>query len=237
MRTRVRSVLGNFLFSGDTIEKKVKVLSGGERARLSLARMLMSPANLLVLDEPTNHLDMASKDILKNALLQYGGTLIIVSHDRDFLQGLTSKVFEFRNQGIREHLGDIYEFLEKRKLENIDVLNQAVKAASAGSAGPAGNRSKLDYERRKQFDRDTRKVKNQIVALENEIGKTENRIAELDGWMAIPEHHQDKITNGDVFREYEQLRKSLDQMVHDWEQLHLALEEIEKAFGLGEDKT
>jgi ATP-binding cassette subfamily F protein 3 len=129
IRKQVRGILGAFLFSGDSIDKKVKVLSGGEKSRLSLAKLLLTPSNLLVLDEPTNHLDMQSKDVLKNALLQYDGTLVIVSHDRDFLQGLTNKVYEFRNKKIREHLGDIYDYLEYRRMKNLNPL------AAHGSVG------------------------------------------------------------------------------------------------------
>ena len=131
MRVKVKSLLGAFLFSGEAIEKKVKVLSGGEKARLSLAKMLLFPTNLLILDEPTNHLDMLSKDILKSALLQFDGTLIIVSHDRDFLQGLTNKVYEFRKPNIKEYIGDIYDFLEEKKMKELDDLNKKQKSQPA----------------------------------------------------------------------------------------------------------
>ena len=143
MRPKVRNILGSFLFSGDAIDKKVKVLSGGEKSRLALAMLLLSPVNLLVLDEPTNHLDMRSKDILKMALLQYNGTLIVVSHDRDFLQGLTTRVFEFKNKGIRQHIGDIYDFLESRKMQSLKQLelNAKKKDTKAGEAKSSGKES------------------------------------------------------------------------------------------------
>lgn len=155
IRKQVRTLLGSFLFSGDTIDKKVKVLSGGEKSRLSLAKLLLTPTNLLILDEPTNHLDMQSKDILKNALIQYDGTLIIISHDRDFLQGLTNKVFEFRDQNIKEHLGDIYDFLEYRKLKSLQQLE--FKNKDKNTDNSAVSKSKLNYERKKQLERDIRK--------------------------------------------------------------------------------
>ena len=167
IRKQVRTILGAFLFSGDTIDKKVKVLSGGEKSRLSLAKLLLTPSNLLILDEPTNHLDMQSKDILKNALLQYDGTLIIVSHDRDFLQGLTNKVFEFRDKKIKEHLGDIYDFLEYRKLKSLQQLETAKKSESGQKAQPSDR--KLSYELKKQLERDIRKAfqSNKKIGREN----------------------------------------------------------------------
>ena len=124
IRTRLRDILGAFLFRGEDIDKKVKVLSGGERARLAMARMMLEPRNLLVLDEPTNHMDMRSKDILKNAILKYDGTVVVVSHDRDFLDGLVSKVYEFGNQKVTEHLCGIYEFLEKKKMDSLQELEK-----------------------------------------------------------------------------------------------------------------
>ncbi len=137
IRPKIRTMLGGFLFSGDDIDKKVKVLSGGEKARLALAKLLLEPANLLVLDEPTNHLDMQSKDILKSALLQYKGTLLIVSHDRDFLQGLTNKVFEFRNRQVKEYIGDIYDFLEARKIASLKELElNSVISSRNSNEGP-----------------------------------------------------------------------------------------------------
>ena len=131
IRTRIRDILGAFLFRGEDVDKKVRVLSGGERSRLAMARMLLQPFNLLILDEPTNHLDMRSKDILKNALLSFDGTLIVVSHDREFLDGLVDKVFEFRHQKVKEHLGGIYDFLQRRKLASLQEIERKVKPASS----------------------------------------------------------------------------------------------------------
>jgi ATP-binding cassette subfamily F protein 3 len=141
IRTKIRDILGAFLFRGEDVDKKVKVLSGGERSRLAMARMLLQPFNLLILDEPTNHLDMRSKDILKNALLAFDGTLIVVSHDRDFLDGLVDKVFEFRNHKVREHLGGIYDFLQRRKLASLQEVERKTTPVNAKSA-VAGEKKK-----------------------------------------------------------------------------------------------
>ena len=165
MRLKVKALLGAFLFRGDDIDKKVKVLSGGEKARLSLAKMLLFPTNLLVLDEPTNHLDMLSKDILKNALIQYDGTLIIVSHDRDFLQGLTNKVYEFRKPSIKEYIGDIYDFLEQKNLNHLKELEIAAKQPKAQEVATQ-SQNKINYEHKKQVDAKLRKVDKEIQRLE-----------------------------------------------------------------------
>ena len=189
IRPRIKGILGGFLFSGDDIEKKVKVLSGGERSRLSIAKLLLEPANLLILDEPTNHLDMRSKDILKSALLQYSGTLIIVSHDRDFLQGLTNRVFEFRDGRIKEYIGDIYDYLEQRKIRQLSELE---KNTAAGNSGNLENVSdnKVSYEKKKEWERELRKLRTQISRSENEIERLENEIKILEGKLAEPHKHQ-----------------------------------------------
>ena len=167
MRSQVRNLLGGFLFSGEDIDKKVRVLSGGEKSRLSLARLLLEPSNFMILDEPTNHLDMRSKDILKSALLQYEGTLVIVSHDRDFLQGLSNKVFEFRNKGVKEYLGDIYDFLYFKKLSNLRELEQ--KKGHGPQKGKEISRNKELYERNKQLERSIRKLNTQISKCEKRV--------------------------------------------------------------------
>ena len=163
MRVKVKSLLGAFLFGGEAIEKKVKVLSGGEKARLSLAKMLLFPTNLLILDEPTNHLDMLSKDILKSALIQYDGTLIIVSHDRDFLQGLTNKVYEFKKPYIKEYIGDIYDFLEEKKLKELDDLNKKQKTQSTENQI---SQSRINFELKKQNDREIKRIEREIKKIE-----------------------------------------------------------------------
>jgi len=224
MRKQVRNLLGSFLFSGDTIDKKVKILSGGEKSRLSLAKLLLTPSNLLILDEPTNHLDMQSKDILKNALLQFDGTLIIVSHDRDFLQGLTNKVFEFRNKNIKEHLGDIYDFLEYRRLKNLKELEKKTKANADKAAVVSDN--KLNYERKKRLERDIRKLTNQITKLEENISKLEEEISEKDNILSNPSEHPDLDFDA-LSVEYNDLNSSLENEMQQWELLHSQLENLQ----------
>jgi len=226
-RTRVRGLLGSFLFSGEDIEKKVKVLSGGEKARLSLAKLLLNPVNLLVLDEPTNHLDMRSKDILKNALLQYDGTLIIVSHDRDFLAGLTEKVFEFRNRNIKEYIGDVTDFLEARKLQHLNELEKKKFATGSLLGMDAPSQNKMDYERRKQAEREQRKVKSRIEKSEETIEGLEQKIAEVDQKLSHPELYKaDFKSGGDLYLSYEKLKKQLETEMVIWEKLHAELEQI-----------
>ncbi len=225
MRARVKGLLGSFLFSGDDLDKKVKVLSGGEKARLALARLLLVPVNLLVLDEPTNHLDMRSKDILKSALLQYDGSLILVSHDRDFLQGLSDRVFEFRNKKIKEYKGDIAYFLESRRLQHLKDLEEKKKKAESQQKGSSEN--KLNYEKRKQLDRDKRKIQSRIGKCEEEMMALEEQIAEYDQMMAEPEKHQTRINDGSLYKEYDALKKKLEEITENWEEWHEKLEEIE----------
>jgi len=223
IRKQVRNILGAFLFSGDTIDKKVKVLSGGEKSRLSIAKLLLTPTNLLILDEPTNHLDMQSKDILKNALLQYEGTLIIVSHDRDFLQGLSNKVFEFKDQKIKEHLGDIYDFLEYRKLKSLQQLEKAKNDIKANSGAISNN--KLNYERKKQAERDVRKISNQIKKSEERIEKLENEIQKNSKILSNP-LHEESIDYDMVSQQYNTLSKELENEMLNWEDLNVKLEEL-----------
>ena len=224
IRPRIKGILGGFLFSGDDIEKKVKVLSGGEKSRLSLAKLLLTPANLLILDEPTNHLDMRSKDVLKNALLQYDGTLIIVSHDRDFLQGLTNRVFEFRKGTFKEYLGDIYDFLEQRRLRHLTELDSAQKKAAANPVKDQSSQNKLDWERRKESEKEIRKVKTQISKTESEIEKLESEMKEKESMMASPEKYQKQIQDGSLYQQYESLKLSLAREMKRWEELNYELE-------------
>ena len=225
IRPRIKGILGGFLFSGDDIEKKVKVLSGGERSRLSIAKLLLEPANLLILDEPTNHLDMRSKDILKSALLQYSGTLIIVSHDRDFLQGLTNRVFEFRDGRIKEYIGDIYDYLEQRKIRQLSVLE---KNTAAGNSGNLENVSdnKVSYEKKKEWERELRKLRTQISRSENEIERLENEIKILEGKLAEPHKHQNGIRDGSLNKAYEEMKSRLTSEMGTWEALHNELERL-----------
>ncbi len=226
IRKRVRAILGAFLFSGETIDKKVKILSGGEKSRLSLAKLLLIPSNLLILDEPTNHLDMQSKDILKNALLQFDGTLIIVSHDRDFLQGLTDKLFEFRNNHIREHLGGIYEFLEARKLNTLKQLEKQMRSKNYKPESKSPN--KLNWERKKQLDRDIRKIKNEINKAEEKIEELEADVEKSHKILSDPTSYFDNPNYEIITKEYEKLKRNLENEMSRWEKFHLKLEELQK---------
>lgn len=227
IRPKVRSILGSFLFSGEDIDKKVKVLSGGEKSRLALAKLLLSPVNLLVLDEPTNHLDMTSKDILKNALLMFDGTLIVVSHDRDFLQGLTDKVFEFRDGKVKQHIGDIYEFLEKRRIATLDDLSSK-RAAIAAENNGAISQNKLNYAKRKITDKEIRRVATKIEKSETEINRIESEITGIDAVLANPELHSASLSDGTIYHRYELLKEQLKQEMDSWELLHLEMDEIKE---------
>ena len=220
MRVKVKSLLGAFLFSGEAIEKKVKVLSGGEKARLSLAKMLLFPTNLLILDEPTNHLDMLSKDILKSALIQFDGTLIIVSHDRDFLQGLTNKVYEFRKPNIKEYIGDIYDFLEEKKMKELDDLNKKMKLQ------PVENKvsqSKLDYETKKQNDREIKRIEREIKKLEEQIESLEMEIAEMDAVMSSPTDHPNINIDNAWYSSYGEKKERLQDLMNQWEEKSMSI--------------
>lgn len=217
MRVKVKSLLGAFLFSGETIDKKVKVLSGGEKARLSLAKMLLFPTNLLVLDEPTNHLDMLSKDILKSALLQFDGTLIVVSHDRDFLQGLTTKVYEFKKPHIKEYIGDIYDFLEEKRLKELDDLNRQQKVQQQQT--PTVSQNKIDYEAKKADDREKRRVEKEIKKLEEQIDALEKELAELDEVMANPLAHPEIKVDDNFYWNYGKKKEDLQYLIDKWGEL------------------
>ena len=217
MRVKVKSLLGAFLFSGETIDKKVKVLSGGEKARLSLAKMLLFPTNLLVLDEPTNHLDMLSKDILKSALLQFDGTLIVVSHDRDFLQGLTTKVYEFKKPHIKEYIGDIYDFLEEKRLKELDDLNRQQKAQQ--QAAPVVSQNKIDYEAKKADDREKRRVEKEVKKLEEQIDALEKELATLDEIMANPASHPEVTVDDNFYWNYGKKKEDLQYLIDKWGEL------------------
>jgi ATP-binding cassette subfamily F protein 3 len=223
IRKKIRDILGNFMFSGEDIDKYVKVLSGGEKSRLALAKMLLKPYNFLILDEPTNHLDLKSKDILKSALLMYSGTLIIVSHDRDFLTGLSTKTVEFRKGHIKNHIGDVQEFLEKRKINQLSDLNRAKKEALI-KENKSDSRNKIDYLQRKDREKALRKVKNQIEKLENEIAGIESEIKIKDDQLSNPSQHKN-TTNPEFFKSYDALKLQLEKKLNLWEVAH---EEFEK---------
>lgn len=223
MRVKVKSLLGAFLFGGDAIEKKVKVLSGGEKARLSLAKMLLFPTNLLILDEPTNHLDMLSKDILKSALLQFDGTLIIVSHDRDFLQGLTNKVYEFKKPHIKEYIGDIYDFLEEKKLKELDDLNKKLKVVQTNSDA-SKSQGKLDYELKKQNDKEIKRIEREIKKIEEQIESVEQEISEMDAVMSNPEAYPNINIDNDWYKLYAEKKDKQQELMNQWEEKQMELE-------------
>ena len=216
IRPKIRNILGSFLFDSEDCEKKVKVLSGGEKARLALAKLLLTPSNLLVLDEPTNHLDMDSKDILKNALLQYTGTLIVVSHDRDFLQGLTEALYEFRDGGIHEFRGDIFEFLAAKEEQEKRLVAAPQAGAAKASAG------KMAYEQSKNRERELRKLRSAVEKIEKEIESIESEIAKKEAILATG-NSQDK----DFYSSYQALKDSLDAKMEEWETATIAVDEFE----------
>ncbi|MCU0371485.1 MAG: ABC-F family ATP-binding cassette domain-containing protein [Bacteroidales bacterium] len=231
VRTKIRTLLGGFLFGEEEIDKKVKVLSGGEKARLALAKLLLTPANLLVLDEPTNHLDMQSKDILKNALISYEGTLILVSHDRDFLQGLTNKVFEFKDRKIREYIGDIYDFLESRRIRSLKELEVNAAKTSTVAASSEITDNKQLYERKKQLERDIRRLSGQVEKCEETIHTLETAISKLNERLADPSKLKKGESIDQVYQEYTQTQKDLEAGLKSWEELNIELESLKELRG------
>jgi ATP-binding cassette subfamily F protein 3 len=223
IRSKIRDILGAFLFSGEDVDKKVKVLSGGERSRLAMARLLLEPCNLLVLDEPTNHLDMRSKDILKRALLNYNGTLIAVSHDREFLDGLVTKVYEFGNHRIKEHLGGIYEFLARKKLASLAELERKA-AISQDKALKEETTNKQAFLNKKEFDRQVRKLESRIEKTELRINEIEHEIAAYEAKISNPSGDLDTIMTPDFYAAYTGLHTSLKNQMEEWERLHNELE-------------
>ncbi len=225
VRTKIRDILGAFLFGGEDVDKKVKVLSGGERSRLAMAKLLLEPCNLLILDEPTNHLDMRSKDILKKALLNYDGTLIAVSHDREFLDGLVTKVYEFENHKIREHIGGIYEFLARKKLASMADLERKATLAASTAAVKEETSNKQAFLNKKEYDRDVRKIETRIEKAEEKISEIEKEIAEYEAKIANPEGDLDALMTPEFYSAYTSLHTMLKEQMSQWEQLHRDLEE------------
>ncbi len=224
IRTKIRDILGAFLFSGEDIDKKVRVLSGGERSRLALIKLLLEPYNLLILDEPTNHLDMRSKDILKQALMKYDGTLIVVSHDRDFLDGLAGKIYEFRNKKIMEFNGGIYEFLEKRKIENLRVIEQ--KDTLPGKpASEKKSENKIQYMQKKEYEKELRKKQKSLTGIEEKIGELEVVKAAMDAKLAS---HDKSISEPGFFDEYENINQLLHKEMVYWEKVSIEIERFRK---------
>ena len=224
IRTKIRSILGGFMFSGDDADKKVGVLSGGECSRLAMVKLMLEPVNLLVLDEPTNHLDMRSKEILKQALIDYDGTVIVVSHDRDFLEGLVSCVYEFKDKKVKQHLGGIYDFLQRKKMESMKELerkdlplNQEVKVQKIELA------EKYSFEERKEISKNISRIEKSIEKNEQEIASLEQKIKEMDKMLAE--------TNGsdpEIFKKYDQMKRELGQKMYEWEIQHEELDELSR---------
>ena len=224
IRTKIRDILGAFMFGGEASDKKVKVLSGGERSRLAMIRLLLEPVNLLILDEPTNHLDLASKDVLKKAIREFDGTAIIVSHDREFLDGLVDKVYEFGGGKVVEHLGGIYDFLSKKKLENLQQLEFSQKSAQQTTATVAKaeiSENKLSYQEQKELNRQLRKIEKQIEEAEHNVAKLEKSLGEMESELATPEG----ASNVELLQKYLETKTKLDWAMNNWEQLTLELEE------------
>ena len=225
IRTRLRDILGAFLFRGEDIDKKVKVLSGGERSRLALASLMLEPHNLLVLDEPTNHMDMRSKDILKSAVMKYDGTVIVVSHDREFLDGMVQKVYEFRDGGVREYLGGIYYFLEKRRLESLQEVERKAPAKGVQqpeAAAPKGG-GKLSYEQKKEQEKLVRRMRRTVETIEAELAGIEAQLAASDAKFAAATTYDEA-----EYKAYNELKAQYDRRMHDWEKASYELEIVEE---------
>ncbi|MBO4816872.1 MAG: ABC-F family ATP-binding cassette domain-containing protein [Bacteroidales bacterium] len=218
IRTKIRDLLAQFLFRGEDIDKKVGVLSGGERARLGMAKLMLEPYNLLALDEPTNHMDIKSKDILKQALKAYDGTLVVVSHDRDFLEGLVDKMYEFRDGHVKEHLGSISDFLESRRIENLQELERRFKPAAqpVASAAPEKTESKKDFEARKFVSKEEKKLRNRVDFLEKEISSIEKKMKDLEATLANPSENDDIM---ELTRSYLEYKRDLDAKTDEWGEL------------------
>lgn len=224
IRTKIRDILGAFLFGGDTIDKKVKVLSGGERSRLAIAELLLQPYNLLVLDEPTNHLDLRSKEILKQALLQFDGTLILASHDRNFLDGLVNKVYEFKNKKLKEHIGGIYDFLEKKRITDLKEIEKSGKQ-NTKSKSPDSSTNKIKYEEKKEHEKKLRKLNRQISDSEQKITELENKIKNIESQLSNPENNDTPANKNNLYTDYQSLKENLASEITLWENY---LEELEK---------
>ena len=224
IRLKLRDILGAFLFKGEDIDKKVAVLSGGERARLAMAKLILKPYNLLALDEPTNHMDIRSKDILKQALKAYDGTLVIVSHDRDFLDGLVDKLYEFRDGKVKEHLGGVQEFLERRRLENLSELERHYKPAVEEKPVEVIQKkeeAKQEYQTKKFVSKEEKKIRNRIAFLEKGIEDVESKMKDIEALLMNPGPNDDIM---DLTRAYLEHKRQLDYKMEEWEKLNESLE-------------
>ena len=236
IRLKIRDILGAFMFGGEASDKKVKVLSGGERTRLAMIKLLLEPVNFLILDEPTNHLDMRSKDVLKEAIREFDGTVVLVSHDRDFLDGLATKVYEFGGGLVKEHLGGIYEFLQKKKIDSLNELQKGAGLSTSPTASAKGNNeqeaaqpseNKLSYEAQKELNKKVKKLERQVADCETSIEETESAIAIIEVKMATPEGASDMK----LYEQHQKLKQQLDTIVEEWERVSMELEEVKEVKG------
>ena len=227
IRNKIRDILGAFMFGGEASDKKVKVLSGGERSRLAMIKLLLQPVNLLILDEPTNHLDMRSKDVLKEAIREFEGTVILVSHDRDFLDGLATKVYEFGSGLVKEHLGGIYEFLQRKKLEDLNELQKSIPSGGSATSTIADSQgvvsdNKLSYEAQKELNKKIKKMEKQVADCEKAIEELESAIAIVETKMGTVEGAADMS----LYEQHQKLKMQLDRTVEEWEQFSIELDEM-----------
>ena len=226
IRTRINDILGAFMFGGKNADKKVKVLSGGEKSRLAMIRLLLQPVNLLILDEPTNHLDMPSKDVLKEAIQAFEGTVIVVSHDRDFLNGIVNKVYEFGEHRVREHLGGIYDFLQKKRLDSLQQLEiknaPAAPAADAEVSEPA-SQGKIDYQKQKERERRIRQAEKKVKTLEARIAELEQQLTEIEDKLAVATSE-----NLDIYYKHSKISRELEEVMAQWEQAGEELEQVKQ---------
>jgi ATP-binding cassette subfamily F protein 3 len=223
IRLKIRDILGAFMFGGEASDKKVKVLSGGERSRLAMIKLLLEPVNFLILDEPTNHLDMRSKDVLKEAIRDFDGTVVVVSHDREFLDGLVTKIYEFGGGVVREHMGGIYDFLQKKKIESLNELQLSTSPTASATKKEEAvvSENKLSYEAQKELNKKIKKLEKQVADCEARIEKYEAQIAEVEAQMATPEGASDMK----LYEKHQQLKSELDAVVEEWESAMMELEE------------
>ncbi len=227
LRKRVRALLGAFLFSGETVDKKVKVLSGGEKARLSLAKLFTQEINFLIMDEPTNHLDMLSKDVLKDVLKKYKGTLVIISHDRDFLAGLSDMTYEVSGRGVKRYDGDVYYYIEKKKKQN-----NALKDNKTGHSSDSNQikRSKLEHIQKKEQERKKRKIEKQILELETKINSNEKRLKQIEERLNDPVKFQKEIEDQKLYQQYDEIKKTIEVDLKQWEGFQIAIDDMRMQF-------
>ena len=223
IRTRINDILGAFMFGGKNADKKVKVLSGGEKSRLAMIRLLLQPVNLLILDEPTNHLDMPSKDVLKEAIQAFDGTVIVVSHDRDFLNGIVDKVYEFGDHRVREHLGGIYDFLQKKQLDSLQQLEikSSPAATVAEEVTEPASQGKMDYQRQKERERRIRQAEKKVKTLEARIAELEQQLADIEEQLTTASSE-----NLDIYYTHSKINRELEEVMAQWEQAGEELERV-----------